>query len=139
MAQQLAAELRPLRFLEIPQLQQQSESGSSSQSFFVEVPSTFHVPHAEKLPALPLGRRKKCRKAVRSQSAIEFAILDACRTPTVQHWVMVKARLGYDTFWKHMNKLLSMGVMDETTEGSKTLYRINARGLEMLGKLSQRE
>ena len=61
--------------------------------------------------------------------------MNACRTPTVQHWIMVKARLGYDTFWKHMNKLISMGVMDETIEGSKTLYRVNARGLEMLNQL----
>ena len=92
--------------------------------------SYSHAP----LPILPLARHKN-RKAVRSQVAIEAAILNACRTPTVQHWIMVKARLGYDTFWKHMNKLLSMGVMDETIEGSRTLYRVNARGLEMLSQL----
>ncbi|MHB1867584.1 MAG: hypothetical protein ACYCPP_01410, partial [Nitrososphaerales archaeon] len=39
---------------------------------------------------------KRRRKAVRSQQSILIAILEACRTPTVQHWIMVKARLGYD-------------------------------------------
>ena len=87
------------------------------------------------LPSLPLYRRRN-RKAIRSQEEIELAILDSCRTPTVQHWIMVKARLGYDTFWKHMNALLTSGVMDETTEGSRTLYRINAKGLRLLSQRS---
>lgn len=63
-------------------------------------------------------------------------MLDACRTPIPQHWIMVKARLGYDTFWHHMNNLLSMGVMDETKEGNKTLYHINAKGLALLSQLT---
>ncbi len=83
------------------------------------------------LPALP-ERRRAARKAVRSQREIQLAILDACRMPTVQHWIMVKARLGYDTFWKHMNELLSAGLMDETIEGSKTLYGVSAKGLELM-------
>jgi predicted transcriptional regulator len=76
---------------------------------------------------------------VRSQSEIEASILESCRTPNVQHWVMVKARLGYDTFWKHMNLLLSSGLMDERNDGSKTLYQTSAKGLEMLEKLSNLE
>jgi predicted transcriptional regulator len=67
---------------------------------------------------------------------IEASILESCRTPTVQHWIMVKARLGYDTFWKHMNGLLTMGLMDEKNEGSRTVYQTNAKGLELLDKLS---
>ena len=63
------------------------------------------------------------------------AILDACRTPSVQHWIMVKARLGYDTFWKHMNELVSLGMMNTLSEGSKTLYSINEKGLNMLQEL----
>jgi predicted transcriptional regulator len=49
---------------------------------------------------------------------------------------MVKARLGYDTFWKHMNLLLTSGLMEETCDGSKTLYQTNAKGLDLLGRLA---
>jgi len=91
--------------------------------------------HVETLPTLPL-RRKSVRRAIRSQYEIEAAILDSCRTPTVQHWIMVKARLGYDTFWKHMNTLLTSGLMEETCDGSKTLYQTNAKGLDLLGRLA---
>lgn len=89
----------------------------------------------EVLPALPL-RRKSGKRAIRSQDEIEAAILDSCRTPIVQHWIMVKARLGYDTFWKHMNLLMIAGLMEETSDGSKTLYQTNAKGLDVLGRLA---
>lgn len=79
------------------------------------------------------SRRKK---AVRSQRDIVLAILEACRTPNVQHWIMVKARLGYETFWHHMNRLISMGMMDEMNEGNRTMYRVNAKGLDFLAYLS---
>jgi predicted transcriptional regulator len=82
-----------------------------------------------------LIKKRSFRRAIRSQDEIETAILDTCRTPTVQHWIMVKARLGYDTFWKHMNLLLNSGLMDETFDGSKTLYQTNAKGLDLLGRL----
>jgi predicted transcriptional regulator len=52
---------------------------------------------------------------------------------------MVMARLGYDTFWKHMNHLLATGLMNERSDGSRTLYQTNARGLELLEKLSEIE
>ncbi len=67
---------------------------------------------------------------------IEASILESCRSPNVQHWIMVKARLGYDTFWKHMNYLLVRGLMDEKSEGSRTLYQTSSKGLELLEKLS---
>ncbi len=76
------------------------------------------------------------RREVRSQQVIMVAILEACRTPTVQHWIMVKARLGYDTFRKHMNQLVSLGMMNTLSDGNKTLYSINDRGLSLLQQLS---
>ena len=78
---------------------------------------------------------KRRRKAVRSQQLILIAILEACRSPTVQHWIMVKARLGYDTFWKHMNMFVSKGMMDMRNDGYKTLYSVNEKGLEFLQEL----
>jgi|SRR5579875_3352964 len=84
------------------------------------------------LDALIHARRKK---PVRSHNAIVRAILEACRTPTVQHWIMVRARLGYETFWHHMSDLISRGMMDTIHDGSKTLYKINERGLELLDKM----
>ena len=53
----------------------------------------------------------------------------------MQHWIMVKARLGYDTFWKHMNELVSLGMMNTLNDGSKTLYSINEKGLNLLQEL----
>src|ERR1700730_14657262 len=76
------------------------------------------------------------RREVRAQQKIMMAILEACRTPTVQHWIMVKARLGYDTFRKHMNELVSLGMMNTLNDGNKTLYSLNQRGLSMLQRLS---
>src|SRR5579872_1465287 len=76
------------------------------------------------------------RREVRSQQVILVAILEACRTPTVQHWIMVKARLGYDTFRKHMNQLVSLGMMNTLDEGNKTLYSLSERGLSLLQQLS---
>lgn len=67
---------------------------------------------------------------------IETSILDSCRTPNVQHWIMLKARLGYDTFWKHMNYLLTTGLMEERNEGNRTVYQTSAKGLQLLEKLS---
>jgi predicted transcriptional regulator len=79
------------------------------------------------------------RREVRSQQVILLAILEACRTPTVQHWIMVKARLGYDTFRKHMNELVSLGMMNTLSEGNKTLYSLSEQGLSLLQQLSPSE
>jgi predicted transcriptional regulator len=86
------------------------------------------------LPSLP--KKRSARKSVRSQVEIEASILETCRVANVQHWIMVKARLGYDTFWKHMNTLLARGLVEERSEGSRTLYQTSAKGLEILVKLS---
>ena len=82
---------------------------------------------------------QKRRRAVRSQKSITAAILEACRTPTVQHWIMVKARLGYDTFWKHMNNLVSLGLMNAVNDGHKTLYSINEKGISLLKQIESSE
>jgi predicted transcriptional regulator len=106
-------------------------------SGFLEIPQNGMFELTEKiprtLPSLPLGKRAG-RRSIRSEQEIKLAILDSCRVPMVQHWIMVKARLGYDTFWKHMNELLSAGVMEETIDGSKTLYHVNAKGLKILSE-----
>ncbi|MCL4518011.1 MAG: winged helix-turn-helix domain-containing protein [Thaumarchaeota archaeon] len=75
------------------------------------------------------------RHMVRSQNTIVKAILEACRTPTVQHWIMVKARLGYETFWKHMNSLITLGMMNTVNDGHRTLYSVNEKGLNLLKEL----
>ena len=77
------------------------------------------------------------RRVIRPQRQIVTAILDACRTPSVQHWIMVKARLGYDTFWKHMNELVSLGMMNTSNDGNKTMYSINEKGLSLLQQLQE--
>lgn len=89
----------------------------------------------QKLESLVLLHSHR-RRSVRTQNAIELAILEACRTPLVQHWIMVKARLGYETFWTHMNRLISLGMMDEMNEGNKTFYRVSPKGLELLAQIS---
>jgi predicted transcriptional regulator len=78
---------------------------------------------------------QKKKRVIRPRRMIVAAILDACRTPTVQHWIMVRARLGYDTFWKHMNDLVSRGMMNIVSEGSKTLYSVSDKGLSLLREL----
>ena len=84
---------------------------------------------------LDLLVRSRRKRTIRSQNSILAAILEACRTPNVQHWIMVKARLGYDTFWHHMNELLSEGMMETVYDGNKTLYKINAKGINLLEEL----
>jgi len=78
---------------------------------------------------------KRRKRAVRPQRLILMAILEACRTPTLQHWIMVKARLGYDTLWKHMNVLMSRGLIDTSSDGHKTMYSMSDKGLAFLEEL----
>ena len=106
-----------------------TESGQQI-SLLIPHPATAQLVH----PHIPLQTRRH-RRAVRSQRSILLAILEACRTPTVQHWIMVKARLGYDTFWKHMNMLVDKGMMDTSNDGYKTLYFVNQKGIEYLRAL----
>ena len=98
-------------------------------------PSTA-VSFAPSFGSFDLLLHQRRRREVRSQEVIMVAILEACRTPTVQHWIMVKARLGYDTFRKHMNQLISLGMMNTLDEGNKTLYSLSERGLSLLQQLA---
>jgi predicted transcriptional regulator len=89
-------------------------------------------------------RSRKGRK-IRPRNKILIAILEACRTPSVEHWIMIKARLGYETFWMHTNRLLQEGKMicsfgDQKQGGkSKTYYSITEDGLLMLDKLRENQ
>lgn len=94
--------------------------------------SSGFAPFSSDFEVLMHSRR---RHVVRSQNTIVMAILEACRTPTVQHWIMVKARLGYDTFWKHMNSLITLGMMNTLNDGHRTLYSVNEKGLNFLREL----
>jgi len=94
------------------------------------------VGYASSFGSFDILLHSRRRREVRSQEVIVAAILEACRTPTVQHWIMVKARLGYDTFQKHMDQLISLGMMNTLSEGNKTLYSLSERGLSLLQQLT---
>jgi predicted transcriptional regulator len=87
-------------------------------------------------------RSRKGRK-IRARSTILIEILEACRTPSIEHWIMIKARLGYETFWNHMNRLLGEGKMIcsqiSNNRGGKSVayYSITPDGLNMLEKLRE--
>ena len=77
----------------------------------------------------------RCKTAKRSQSSIQTAILEACRTPNIQSWIMVKARLGNISFWHHMDSFISQGMIEMREERSRTLYGISAKGINHLEQL----
>ena len=81
--------------------------------------------------------RSRKGRTVRSQNTIQMAILEACRSPSVEHWIMIKARLGYETFWSHTTQLLKEGMMDRLVEKGRgrTLYSITEKGLRLLERL----
>ena len=89
-------------------------------------------------------RSRKGRK-IRPRSKILIAILEACRTPSVEHWIMIKARLGYETFWMHVNRLLNEGKLmlfrneDDLSARSKTYYTVTQEGLQMLEDLKSKQ
>jgi predicted transcriptional regulator len=89
-------------------------------------------------------RSRKGRK-IRPRNKILIAILEACRTPSVEHWIMIKARLGYETFWMHTNRLIEEGKMmcsfGDQRQGSKskTYYSITKDGLIMLDQLREKQ
>lgn len=86
-----------------------------------------------------IKNRLRARKGrtVRSQDSIQIAILEACRSPSVEHWIMIKARLGYETFWAHTSKLLRDGMVNRLVENGRgrTLYSITEKGLVKLESL----
>ena len=67
-------------------------------------------------------------------------ILEACRTPAIEYWIMIKARLGYETFSKYRDKLLREGKMislysNANGRASKTYYSLTQEGIQMLEEL----
>jgi predicted transcriptional regulator len=81
--------------------------------------------------------RRRRPRVVRSQTMIVRAILEACRTPSAQHWIMIKAKLGYETFWMHIKTLLAQGLLKEEKDGHRLLYSITESGLTCLRQLPQ--
>lgn len=85
-------------------------------------------------------RSRKGRK-IRSRDTILYEILDACHSPAVEHWIMIKARVGYQSFVKHMDTLLSEGKVsssrsaDNRGRNSATYYTLTKEGLQMLERL----
>jgi predicted transcriptional regulator len=85
--------------------------------------------------------RSRKGRTVRSQETIQLAILEACRTPSVEHWIMIKARLGYETFWSHSSMLMKKGMLDRLVEKGRgrTLYAITEKGLRFMDQLKSKE
>lgn len=85
-------------------------------------------------------RSRKGRK-IRTRNRILMEILEACRSPAVEHWIMIKARVGYQSFVKYIDRLLSEGKVTSSRAGeengrrSKTYYTLTKEGLQMLEEL----
>ncbi len=122
---------------------EQSESQENKTS---PIPKVEYNGQSSTFDAL-IQRRMRSRKGrkIRPRSKILIAILEACRTPSVEHWIMIKARLGYETFWMHVNRLLEEGKMitffgdQKQGEKSKTYYSITEDGLTMLDRLREKQ
>jgi predicted transcriptional regulator len=83
----------------------------------------------------PRNGHKRSR-VVRSQNEIIMAILEACRSPSQQHWIMIRARLGYETFWTHMRRLMDLDMLKCSNDGKHTLYSTTELGVSLLSKLT---
>jgi predicted transcriptional regulator len=89
-------------------------------------------------------RSRKGRK-IRTRKRILMEILEACRSPSVEHWIMIRARVGYQSFIKYIDRLLSEGKVSSSRAGaeygrrSKTYYTLTAEGLQMLEKLKSEQ
>lgn len=89
-------------------------------------------------------RSRKGRK-IRNRNTILKDILEACRSPAVEHWIMIKARVGYQSFSKYSERLLNEGkvvssrTVEENGRRSRTYYTLTREGLEMLEELRSEE
>jgi predicted transcriptional regulator len=89
-------------------------------------------------------RSRKGRK-IRTRKTILMEILEACRSPAVEHWIMIRARVGYQSFVKYIDKLLSEGKITSSRAGeengrrSKTYYTLTREGLQMLEELKSEQ
>jgi predicted transcriptional regulator len=110
-------------------------SASPQWSESTSTDSEGHSPRADFATSAMLRRRRP--RVVRSQTMIVRAILEACRSPSAQHWIMIKAKLGYETFWMHIKTLLAQGLLKEEKDGHRLLYSITESGLACLRQLPQ--
>ena len=99
-------------------------------------------PHYPNLDALiQLRMRSRKGRKIRSRNRILYEILEACHSPAVEHWIMIKARVGYQSFVKHMDRLLTEGKVsssrtsEERGRRSTTYYTLTREGLQMLEEL----
>ncbi len=89
-------------------------------------------------------RSRKGRK-IRTRKIILMEILEACRSPAVEHWIMIRARVGYQSFVKYIDKLLSEGKVTSSRTGedngrrSKTYYTLTNEGFQMLEELKSEQ
>jgi predicted transcriptional regulator len=106
-----------------------------------EYPPNFQEHHESQQEPIQGNDKRIAKRSriVRSQNQIIVAILEACRTPSVQHWIMIKARLGYETFWTHMNRLLNEDMLRCFLLDKKTVYSVTEAGLSLLEKLRASE
>jgi predicted transcriptional regulator len=101
--------------------------------------ATSQYPNLDALIQLRM-RSRKGRK-IRSRNRILYEILEACHSPAVEHWIMIKARVGYQSFIRHMDRLLNEGKVsssrtgDERGRRSTTYYTLTKEGLQMLEEL----
>ena len=92
-----------------------------------------------------LRMRSRRGRKIRSRSRILMEILEACRSPAVEHWIMIKARVGYEGFCKYTDKLMQEGmVISSRTEERpgarpKTYYSLTKEGLQKLEKLREEQ
>ena len=78
---------------------------------------------------------QRTRKPLRTQRVILAAILEACRSPSVEHWIMVRARLGYSSFKYHIKKLLEAGMINTLSDEGRTLYCLSDQGIRLLHEM----
>jgi predicted transcriptional regulator len=82
--------------------------------------------------------RRGRKRFVRSQRMIVKAILEACRVPSPQHVIMMKAKLGYETFWMHVGTMLAQGLLkEEKDDQRRSIYSITDIGLASLRQLPE--
>lgn len=103
------------------------------------------TPYSNLDALIQLRMRSRKGRKIRSRNTILAEILDACHSPAVEHWIMIKARVGYQSFVKHMDRLLSEGKVrssrnaDDRGRRTATYYTLTKEGLQMLEKLKSEQ
>lgn len=85
--------------------------------------------------------RSRIGRKVRPRNRILMAILEACRTPSVEHRIMINARVGYPAFCNYTDQLIKEGKMtcskidDEGGKRPRIYYTLTREGLKKLEEL----